>query len=444
MRKLVKAVSVTVVLLLTLSLPLAGAAWAFEPLAGDMTGFNPADQKFPEGDDVIKIGIFWPFSGPAAINGAIFWMTIGWSVYDVNSQGGIMVDGKMKKIVLIKGDHKMEPAAAKRAAEKLCLEDEVDLIFGTTGTHLNLIGQQVAAKYNKLYVNVAALSEMLMDGKNFNPYTFRAIPPTKVVSRALAYYYSARPEKKFYLLNPDYEYGHAFAQSFIEALKEFRPEAQIVGDDYHKLLLTDFAPFLTKIQGSGAEVIVTGSFLPDVGNLLKQKVQMGLDIPLAGNFFDDPNTLATIGGENGKGLVSVHEFMADARQPRQVKLVEMWNKQWRTYKDPLYGSPLFKWPGGILASSAINAYWFLDVLQRAGGVDPEKVIKTWEGDRWSFFGRELYMRPCDHQAVQDMFVSELYFPNNYHDNAAAVSTAPFVVPASFVQPSLPGDLDRCK
>ena len=34
--------------------------------------------------------------------------------------------------------------------------------------------------------------------------------------------------------------------------------AQLVGEDYHKLFLTDFAPYLTKIKASGAEAVYTG------------------------------------------------------------------------------------------------------------------------------------------------------------------------------------------
>ena len=52
------------------------------------------------------------------------------------------------------------------------------------------------------------------------------------------------------------------ADGFKKGLKEYYPEAQIVGEDYHKLFLTDFAPYLTKIKASGAEVIFTGDWIP--------------------------------------------------------------------------------------------------------------------------------------------------------------------------------------
>ena len=41
------------------------------------------------------------------------------------------------------------------------------------------------------------------------------------------------------------------------SLKKYKPDAEIVGEEYHPLFLKDFAPYLTKIQGSGAEVLIS-------------------------------------------------------------------------------------------------------------------------------------------------------------------------------------------
>ena len=38
-------------------------------------------------------------------------------VHDINSQGGILVDGRKKKIQIVKGDTQVKPTTAKRVAE---------------------------------------------------------------------------------------------------------------------------------------------------------------------------------------------------------------------------------------------------------------------------------------------------------------------------------------
>ena len=76
--------------------------WDIDEMS-DMSDFDPNNPVIPEGD-VIKIGLLTIFSGPGAGNGEIFWLTSNWVAHEINKRGGIMVDGKMKKVVFIKGD----------------------------------------------------------------------------------------------------------------------------------------------------------------------------------------------------------------------------------------------------------------------------------------------------------------------------------------------------
>ena len=75
----------------------------------------------------------------------------------------------------------------------------------------------------------------------------------------------------------------------------------MVGEDYHKLFLTDFAPYLTKIKASGAEVIYTGDWIPDAANLVKQARQMGVILPFAHIFLNDSPFLIETGVEVPRG-----------------------------------------------------------------------------------------------------------------------------------------------
>jgi ABC-type branched-subunit amino acid transport system substrate-binding protein len=57
------------------------------------------------------------------------------------------------------------------------------------------------------------------------------------------------------------------------------------------LYLIDYAPYITKIKASGAEVIFTGDWIPDASNLLKQARQMGVNLPFAHIFYLIPMLL---------------------------------------------------------------------------------------------------------------------------------------------------------
>ena len=406
----------------------------------DMSDYDPNNVVMPTGD-TIKIGLLEPFSGPGGGIGLIFWCTVNWAVHDINKQGGIFVDGKKKKIEVIKGDTQSKPAVTKKAAEKLCLEDKIDVLWGTSGSHLTLIAQTVVKKYKVIMMNAESLSNGLMDGTNFNRYVFRTCLNNSMFGDAMAYFYSKRPETKFYILCQDYMFGHEFAQVFKDGLKKYKPNAIIAGEDYHPLFLKDFAPYITKIQGSGAEVIYTGDFDPDAANLIKQTRALGVNLPIANIYADAANTMQAIGGPGGVGMVNGNDYLHSVETPENQAFVKAWHEAALKWGKP-YDSIMWKYPIGMGGRPVTTTYWLFSVIERAGSTDPEKIIKTWEGDEYKSIVGVMKMRACDHQAIKPLFISEFVYPNKWIPDAAHCGET-FVVPAEYCTPPLPADLDRC-
>ena len=123
---------------------------------------------------------------------------------------------------------------------------------------------------------------------------------------------SGKKKKSFIPLNQDYLYGHQMADNFKKGLKEFYPEAQVVGEDFHKLFNTDFAPYLTKIKASGAEVVFTGNWGVDADNLLKQARAMGLNVAFAHIYMNNPTNLTEVGVKGTDNMVLASPYAADA------------------------------------------------------------------------------------------------------------------------------------
>jgi ABC-type branched-subunit amino acid transport system substrate-binding protein len=430
--KSTKKIYFTAIIFCCLSLLSLPQAIAFEPLKGDLSNFDPNKINYPKKGDFIKIGHFEVYSGPSAQSGEMGWGYYGLVAQDINSQGGILVDGKRKMIKVVKADTMLKPAAAKRAAEKLYLEEKVNFMVGNTGTHIAAVGMEVAKKYKRIFLNNSALSESLMAYGKFNRYTFRCAATTVMMAKALAYAFAARPERKFYILCQDYAYGHAFGDAFKAAINEYRPEAKIVGEAYHPLMAKDFAPYITKVQGSGAEVIITGNYWLDANNVEKQVKQMGLEVKIAGPFIANPDNFRAMGGGPNVGTNELLVFEMPFRwdRPQHVKFLTLWNDRWKTWKKP-YNTPLYKWPLGPRMWTSI--YWILDLIQRTGTTDTEKLVRAWEGDEFNFLGYKVRMDPCNHETAMDMAVAQVGFPNKWQDDVAAAET-PFIVPARFCLP----------
>jgi len=423
----------------------------------DMSDFDPGTWTGPEGD-VIKIAYVNAFSGPGALNGQIHIVPVMFAVHDINKRGGIWVDGKKKLITVIKADHMTKPDQCKKICEKMVLQEKVHILMGTSGSHMMKIINEVANKYKIIAVNDGTLADDLMDATNFGRYSFMPSISTEQVGRGLAYYYGQirKKETKFYILCQDYSFGHEIADGFKKGLKEYFPEGQIVGEDYHKLYLTDYAPYLTKIKASGAEVIYTGDWPPDTGNLLKQARQLGVKIPFANIFMNEPNELHDVGVEGTKGLVNLdqQETAPSFKDPARVKLYRAWHDSWKKWKGAPFNSRLFEPGTSNMGAYTMYAYWLLSVIERAKSTDAEKIVKVWEGDTYRMAnGKIVKMRACDHKSIQDLLVSEFVPPEQqkasfnippyYWFKGCSFAGQGHMIPAAKVLPKMDQKLNRC-
>ncbi len=425
----------------------------------DMSDFDPANPAIPTGD-TIKIALVASFSGPAALVSQIYWAPVQFAAHDINKRGGIMVDGKKKLIEVVKADHMSNPATCKKVVERMILQEKVQFLWGTDGSNMMKIINETANKYKVIVLNTAALSDDLMDATNFTRYSFMTTFSCDQAGRSLAYYYGQirKKEKKFYILCQDYSFGHAGAEGFKKGLKEFYPEAQIVGEDYHKLFLTDYAPYLTKVKASGAEVIYSFDWIPDAANLLKQARSMGVRLPFAHIFLDEPNFLHEVGVEGTRGLVQSSQYGTPNpvfKTPEEIKYYKAWNDQWKKWKTPPYNSRLFEHGTGNIGSYRDQTYWLFSVIERAQSTDPEKIIKVFEGDSYRYAnGKVLKMRACDHKAIQDLHIFEFVPPEGqkvsfnippyYWFKGCSNAGPTWTVPAAKILPMMDRNLDRCK
>jgi hypothetical protein len=272
------------------------------------------------------------------------------------------------------------------------------------------IMNETARKYKIISHCVSNLADELQDAHQFLALCLHELlwhRPGRAWLGILLRADSEEREKILYYL-PGLSYGHDVGEGFKKGLKEYYPEAQVVGEDYHKLFLTDFAPYLTKIRASGAEVICTGNWPPDGGNLLKQARQMGIDLPFAHVLMNDPNMLHDVGLEGTKGLVHIDEFNTPPppfKSPGHIKYYRAWNSQWKKWKTPPYNSHFFE-HGDYIQKYIMQTYWLMSVLERAKSTDPEKIIKVWEGDTFQYVNGKIMMMRCD-QGHPDYTVSGL-------------------------------------
>ena len=352
----------------------------------------------------IKIGIVEPLSGPVAYIGEANVAGFRFGAERLNAAGGVLG----RKIELVTADSELKPDVATRRANDLVLGEKVDFLAVNTGSNIAKAVSQVAAQNKKVFFSTGTEAAELT-GEEFFETTFRCCLNTDMHSAELAIYFTKlAPQKyaKFYLLNQDYNFGRAAADGFKKKFNRVKAGNQaIVGDEYHPLQkVQDFAPYVTKIMASGAEVLMTGDWGQDLRLLLQQGAALGWKVKVGNYFLDDP-TVAKGVGKPVVGQITADAYLCTVESPENKEFVKAWRAR---YPD----APVsYRVPSLTCGRCASAVVWLGDVVKRAGGLDTEKVIKAWENAKFkTLWGAEVEMRACDHQMLTQGYVAEVLEP----------------------------------
>jgi branched-chain amino acid transport system substrate-binding protein len=344
--------------------------------------------------DTVKIVHIDPFSGPFKDLGDRHYMGVQFAVDEINSQGGLLG----KKVELFAEDSQLKPDIAARKALKAVMQDGATVIMQNISTAVAQAIMNVAEKNKIVQVSHATYSDSLT-GKDFNRIFFRTCYTTGQFARAFAEYFKTQPYRKFYLINMDYVFGHAVADDFIAAMKRVIPDVQIVGNDFHPIATKDFAPYISKVIASGAEVVYTGNYGTDLETLMKHAAQLGMKARWASNQLDDPVVLSNI-REYAVGAIAVTLYSPGVETPKNKIFMEKWHSKFKDTKNP--------WPAGASFGQVYNGcMFFFEAVKKAQSIDPEAVIKAWEGMEYEGVMGKMTMRACDHQTLQPLIISEI-------------------------------------
>jgi branched-chain amino acid transport system substrate-binding protein len=346
----------------------------------------------------IVIAAMDPLSGPFKDVGFNVTALCEYAIDQLNAQGGLL--GRPLK--LLKYDTQMKPDVAGRQAKKAILEDGAKFIVHHTSSAVAIAISKVAQEHNIIYVDMHAEADKVT-GPEFTPNLFRTCLSTTMHSAALAQYFAQTPYKRYYLINMDYVFGYEAAEPFKKVLKKLRPEAEIVGEDYHPIATKDFGPYVTKILASKAEVVFTGNFGADLTNLIRQARALGMNAVMANYFLNDGPVMNQL-REAAIGCVTAEAYMETVQTKKNQEFLRTWQSWYKKHypKEPDF----YLMPGG--PGTIVNAIYFLaEAIKKAGSIEADKVIKAWEGMSFDGICGKVTMRACDHQIQTPAFIATI-------------------------------------
>lgn len=224
------------------------------------------------GKDEVLMGGLWATSGAQAVYGKYMTNGAKLAVKDINAKGGI--GGKVPLRLEIR-DTQALPEPAVLALQKLIGEGAKFTLSSFSSQTLALM--PIATSRHIPVVNGGAQSDAL--GKQ-GKYLLNTIPLLHNESEVLAkYLYQEKGYHKAAILYTSDDGGKAARDDFKTAFTA--DGGQVVAEESGKYQGTDYRSQLTKLKGSGADVLLIGAFGEDSNNIISQARQIGWNVPMA-------------------------------------------------------------------------------------------------------------------------------------------------------------------
>jgi branched-chain amino acid transport system substrate-binding protein len=348
-------------------------------------------------DKPIKLGVMFISSGPLGGYGINGQRATEMAVEEINATGGVL----HRKLEATFGDTKLKAEIAVQLAEKFINEEKVDFLMGPTSSGVAMALSEAARKHKKVLVVTQSATDALT-GAKFNPYLFSTLSNVMMHSRAGAYYMASKPYKRWMCIGPDYNYGHESWRLFREKLKELKPEIEIVGETFPKLMAKEYGTHIEQIRQLKPDAVWCPLWGQDAVDFIRQAKEAKLfdQIKFAFPVGAALETLLPLGRETPTGLFMASRYFFTTPDSDENKAFV--KKYYDKYKE---------YPDYMAEETYAGVYFIKAAMERAGSADPDAFVKAVEKEPLAWLTPEGWkvMRPEDHQVVEDVVWGETVY-----------------------------------
>jgi branched-chain amino acid transport system substrate-binding protein len=223
-------------------------------------GSAPASGTTNQPTTPIKIGISLSLSGDFSADGLAFQQGYNLWAKTVNNNGGIL--GRKVQLDILSDASSTTQIVTNY--QKLITVDHCDLVFGPFSTLLTKAGSVVANRYGYAFLEGAGGGPSVFTQGLHNVFDVSAPVANLLVSFTqylLSLPPSQRPTTAAYATQDD-----PFTQPQVDTARKFLEQGGVKTVSYqvYPAETTDYTPIAQKMVSSGAQVIVTGTLLPDI------------------------------------------------------------------------------------------------------------------------------------------------------------------------------------
>lgn len=329
-------------------------------LAGLAAGCGGGEKKA----DTIKVGANLEMTGGSASYGISSKNAIELAFKEINEKGGI--NGKQLELVV--ADNKSEAAEATNAMQKLVSQDNVVAVIGpnlsssviaASAINNSAKALDIAPMATNPYVTVDEASGKT---KDFNYRTcfidpFQGTVMAKFATAELGVGNAA------ILIDNSSDYAKGLAQFFKENF--VKEGGAVTAEESYLQKDTDFKATLTKIKATNPDFLYVPGYYQEVGLIVKQARELGMNMPIAGGDGWDSAKMPEIAGAAALN----NTYFSSLYSPEDSSDI---NKNFVAAYEKAYGQK----PDVFAALSYDSALLVAEAIKNAGSTEPAKISEA--------------------------------------------------------------------
>lgn len=313
--------------------------------------------------DTIPVGEFASLTGKEAAFGQSSHKGTVLAIDEINKAGGVLG----KQLRLITEDTQSKQGESATGVRKLISRDKVVAVLGEVASGRSLEGASVCQPARIPMISPSSTNPKVTEAGD---YIFRVCFTDDFQGQVLAKFAANSLKLKNVAILSDATSAYSdglssyFINHFSKTDGKIPVQQKFNGGD------KDFRAQLTSIKGANPDGIFIPGYYTDVGLIVAQARQLGINVPMFGGDGWEAPQLYQIGGDALKNTYYTTHFYFESAEPKVQEFVKNYKAR--------YNNEI---PDAMAALGYDSAYVLVDAIKRAGSTDPSKIRDALAGTK---------------------------------------------------------------
>ena len=345
----------------------------------------------------IKVGATFHLSGGGASYGQNTLLGAQFAVEVLNKAGGVLG----RQVALEVQDNGTNAQRAVNQAAAMARDGAVMLMAPQTSGSTIAVSKQGSAKLKVPLCNAISTGDDVTM-KEWQPYIFSTTPNQYMSLRAIASRVAKQGHKRIGVFAPDNAGGRLGVTRFLEFMKQFDPQAQVVVEEFTKLGNQDYTTSFNKILAAKPDYVFSQHFGTDLITIAKQGGALGFFKQINNNFASivDSSTLKSFGdtapiGINGYARAPMNHLLKSTPAVREfLTQFKARHGDYPADESTLAYDCLTTWAAAVTAAKTTDA---------------DAVMRVILANEFNTVRGKIHFRKIDHMADVPTFIGKVAF-----------------------------------